>query len=461
MVGNNASYHNAYFETGCSRNAKTHSASMAEKQRSHSRLGSISSLLARTKFRVDSDSNHSANIVMSEIHGHSDSAVTSDLDPNAPSNAPPTASTTTTNPTLKLMNKFKMKRNSNNTSSSSTSHHQKEAVDDVEEHSVSVGSSRSDIDQSAPYSEPWHIFVDLKEAEIRELCHRARELFAEQPMLLELEAPLKVVGDIHGQYFDLLRIFEFAGFPSPGDNVNYLFLGDYVDRGKLSIETIVLLFSFKVHSLSFILSLSLWITWYFRDCFWLRVQLKYPLNFFMLRGNHEAARVNQIYGFYDECKRRFSVDLWKRMCDVFNCLPVCALVEEKVFCMHGGLSPELKSLDIINRIQRPTDIPDHGLLCDLLWSDPDPESEGWGINERGVSYTFGKDVATRFLRKHDLDLIVRAHQVVEDGYEFFAGRRLVTVFSAPNYCGEFDNAAGIMSIDQTLCCSFQILQPLQ
>lgn len=285
-------------------------------------------------------------------------------------------------------------------------------------------------------SEPWDIYIDLKEVEMQELCHRTRELVLEQPMMLELEAPLKIVGDIHGQYFDLLRIFEFAGFPSPSANTNYLFLGDYVDRGKLSIETIVLLFSFKI---------------------------KYPNNFFLLRGNHEAASVNRLYGFYDECKRRFSVDLWKRMCDVFNCLPVCALVEEKIFCMHGGLSPQLKNLQDIQHIQRPTDIPDSGLLCDLLWSDPapDPDQKGWGYNEREVSYTFGRDVVDRFCRKHDLDLIARAHQVVEDGYEFFAGRKLVTVFSAPNYCGAFDNSAGIMSVDQTLCCSFQILQPLQ
>ena len=149
------------------------------------------------------------------------------------------------------------------------------------------------------------------------------------------------------------------------------------------------------------------------------------------------------------------------MCDAFNCLPICALIEEKIFCMHGGLSPQLKSIEMIKHIQRPTEIPDSGLLCDLLWSDPSPDIKGWDNNERGVSYIFGKDIVNKFLRKHDLDLIARAHQVVEDGYEFFANRKLVTIFSAPNYCGEFDNCAGIMSVDQTLMCSFQVLQPLQ
>jgi len=108
--------------------------------------------------------------------------------------------------------------------------------------------------------------------------------------------------------------------------------------------------------------------------------------------------------------------------------------------MHGGISPDLTNFDQINRIMRPTDVPDEGLLCDLLWSDPDNDSTGWCENERGVSYTFGPDVLSGFLKKHELDLICRAHQVVEDGYEFFAKRQLVTVFSAPNYCGEFDNS---------------------
>jgi len=116
-------------------------------------------------------------------------------------------------------------------------------------------------------------------------------------------------------------------------------------------------------------------------------------------------------------------------------------------------------MEQIRRIMRPTDVPDTGLLCDLLWSDPDKETQGWGENDRGVSFTFGADVVAKFLNRHDMDLICRAHQVVEDGYEFFAKRQLVTLFSAPNYCGEFDNAGGMMSVDETLMCSFQILKP--
>ncbi|AQK76280.1 hypothetical protein Zm00014a_008939 [Zea mays] len=223
--------------------------------------------------------------------------------------------------------------------------------------------------------------AQLSESEIKQLCAAAKEIFLHQPNLLELEAPIKICGDVHGQYSDLLRLFDYGGYPP---QANYLFLGDYVDRGKQSLETICLLLAYKV---------------------------KYPENFFLLRGNHECASVNRIYGFYDECKRRFSVKLWKTFTDCFNCLPVSALIDEKILCMHGGLSPELNKLEQILNLSRPTDVPDTGLLCDLLWSDPSNEATGWAINDRGVSYTFGPDKVSEFLEKHDLDLICRAHQV--------------------------------------------------
>ena len=250
-----------------------------------------------------------------------------------------------------------------------------------------------------------------------------------QPVLLELEAPIKICGDVHGQFYDLLRILEFGGYPP---DANYLFLGDYVDRGKQSLETICLLLAYKI---------------------------KYPENFFMTRGNHECSSINRIYGFYDECKKRFSIKLWKTFTDCFNCLPVAAILDDKIICMHGGLGPDLDKIDRIRNIIRPTDVPERGLLCDLLWSDPDDSSNGFGSNERGVSVVFNGKIVQTFLKNNDLDLICRAHQVVEEGYEFFAERKLVTVFSAPNYCGEFDNAGAMMSVDENLNCSFQILKP--
>ncbi|RLN28116.1 putative serine/threonine protein phosphatase superfamily protein [Panicum miliaceum] len=271
--------------------------------------------------------------------------------------------------------------------------------------------------------------VQLSEAEIRQLCVEGKRVLLSQPNLLRIHAPVKICGDIHGQFVDLLRLFDLGGYPPTS---TYVFLGDYVDRGKQSLETICLLLAYKI---------------------------RYPEKIFLLRGNHEDAKINRVYGFYDECKRRFNVRLWKIFSDCFNCLPIAAVIDDKILCMHGGLSPELTSLDQIKDIERPAEIPDYGLLCDLLWSDPSPDGEGWGESDRGVSCTFGADKLVEFLEKNDLDLICRAHQVVEDGYEFFAQRRLVTIFSAPNYCGEFDNVGALLSIDESLMCSFQILKP--
>ena len=215
--------------------------------------------------------------------------------------------------------------------------------------------------------------VDLKEEEIKFLIEKSLPIIKEQKMLVELEAPLHVCGDIHGQYYDLLRIFEHCGYP--GD-FNYLFLGDYVDRGKQSLETICLLLCYKI---------------------------KYPEKVTLLRGNHESSVTNRIYGFYDECKRRYNVKLWKSFTELFNYLPVAALIDDKILCMHGGLSPDLKSIQNIQDISRPTDIPDTGLLCDLLWSDPDKEANDYDENDRGVSVIFGEKVVIDFNKKNDLD----------------------------------------------------------
>ncbi|KAG0200466.1 hypothetical protein BGX28_006462 [Mortierella sp. GBA30] len=272
--------------------------------------------------------------------------------------------------------------------------------------------------------------ICLRNNEIVYICQTAREVFLSQPTLIELNAPVKIVGDIHGQYTDLLRMFEMCGFPP---SANFLFLGDYVDRGKQSLETILLLFCYKI---------------------------KYPENFFLLRGNHECANVTKVYGFYDECKRRASVKMWKAFVDVFNCLPLAGIVANKIFCVHGGLSPSLGTMDDIRALRRPTDVPDYGLLNDLLWSDPSDTALDWEDNERGVSYCFGRSIIQKFLNKHDFDLVCRAHMVVEDGYEFFNDRTLVTVFSAPNYCGEFDNFGAVMSVSEELLCSFELLKPI-
>lgn len=272
--------------------------------------------------------------------------------------------------------------------------------------------------------------VCLKNQEIAMICSTVREILLSQPPLLELSAPVKIVGDVHGQYTDLIRIFSKCGFPPAA---NYLFLGDYVDRGKQSLETILLLLCYKI---------------------------KYPENFFLLRGNHECAQITRQYGFYDECKRRTTLKTWKIFIDTFNTLPIAAIIAQKIFCVHGGLSPVLNSMDEVRNIRRPTDVPDFGLLNDLLWSDPTDSPNEWEDNERGVSYCFNQIAINKFLAKFQFDLVVRAHMVVEDGYEFFNDRSLVTVFSAPNYCGEFDNWGAVMSVSEELLCSFELLDPL-
>ena len=267
----------------------------------------------------------------------------------------------------------------------------------------------------------------LKETELKYLCAKSMEIFMKESSLLELTAPIIICGDIHGQYRDLIRLFDFGESPK---KKQYLFLGDYVDRGKNSIECIALLLAFKV---------------------------KYPKNIFLLRGNHESEMINRTYGFYDECKRRYNLRLWKIFSDCFNWLPISAIVNEKILCMHGGLSPDLQSLNNIKQIVRPTEVPDKGLLCDLLWSDPEKDCEDWAPNTRGISVLFNEKIVENTLDELDIDLVCRAHQVVELGYEFFAQRGLVTVFSAPNYCGEFDNAGAFMIVNKDLLCGFKVL----
>ena len=269
----------------------------------------------------------------------------------------------------------------------------------------------------------------LTQEEIKFLCTKSLEIFMEEPVLLEVSAPVNICGDTHGQFNDLLRLFEFGGRPP---KTNYLFLGDYVDRGKNSVETMSLLLAYKI---------------------------KYPQNFFLLRGNHESEIINHVYGFFDECRRRYSIKTYKLFSDCFNWLPICAIVDDKILCMHGGISPDLTSLDKIKKIVRPTEVPDKGLLCDLLWSDPNKNADGWGGNERGISVTFNEDIVNKLVEDLDIDLICRAHQVVERGFEFFANKNLVTVFSAPNYCDQFDNAGAMMIVDENLVCGFKILVP--
>mmetsp|Transcript_15847 Transcript_15847/g.40249 ORF Transcript_15847/g.40249 Transcript_15847/m.40249 type:complete len:468 (+) Transcript_15847:420-1823(+) len=266
--------------------------------------------------------------------------------------------------------------------------------------------------------------------QLKTLCKVALPVILREPNMLQLEAPIKVVGDVHGQYFDLLRILEAEGQPP---DTTYLFLGDYVDRGSYGIEVMALLLIFKI---------------------------KYPKNIYLLRGNHECDITSKIYGFCDQCLLRYNYRVWEKFCQVFDALPIAATVGKDFFCVHGGLSPGLESLDQITNIIRPGKILDGTLLSDLVWSDPDSTHTGWISGKRGISGTFGPDMVKGFLDKFGFRTIVRAHQVALAGYEYFGEEQeLVTVFSAPNYCGTRNNNAAVMLIEADGSVDFHVFEP--
>ncbi|KAF1770422.1 hypothetical protein GCK72_002240 [Caenorhabditis remanei] len=255
--------------------------------------------------------------------------------------------------------------------------------------------------------------------------------------LLELQAPVNICGDTHGQYNDLLRIFNSCGAPTKHQ---YLFLGDYIDRGRHSLEVIILLFALK---------------------------LAVPKKVHLLRGNHELKAINKNYGFFGELKARFRTgvqqaeSLYIHFNQVFSYMPLAAIVSKRILCMHGGISPHLRSLDDIRAIPLPLETAkSHLLACDLLWADPEKTANGFEPNKiRAISHIFGKKEVDELCKRLDIDLIVRAHQVVEYGYAFFADRRLITVFSASRYQDELHNYAAVVIVNRMLELSFVQLKP--
>uniref|UniRef100_A0AAQ5X1I0 Serine/threonine-protein phosphatase n=1 Tax=Amphiprion ocellaris TaxID=80972 RepID=A0AAQ5X1I0_AMPOC len=221
---------------------------------------------------------------------------------------------------------------------------------------------------------------------------------------------ITICGDTHGQYYDLLNIFKLNGLPS--ETNPYLFNGDFVDRGSFSVEVILTLFGFK---------------------------LLYPNNFHVLRGNHETDNMNQMYGFEGEVKAKYTGQMFQLFSEVFQWLPLAQCINSKVLVMHGGLfSEDGVTLEDLRKIDRNRQPPDSGPMCDLLWSDPQPQN-GRSVSKRGVSCQFGPDVTERFLEQNKLDYIVRSHEVKAEGYEVTHSGKCITVFSAPNYCDQMGN----------------------
>lgn len=190
-------------------------------------------------------------------------------------------------------------------------------------------------------------------------------------------------------------------------NANYVFLGDYVDRGYNSIEVMTFLLCLKV---------------------------KFPERIILLRGNHETRQVTSVYGFYDEIVRKYgNATSWKLFTEVFDCMNIAAVINNEVFCVHGGLSPDIETVDAIELIDRFQEIPSAGPHCDIMWSDPTDDTPTWGISIRGAGYMFGKEVTTKFNYINQIGFICRAHQLVMDGYQYWHNNKLLTVWSAPNY----------------------------
>lgn len=261
----------------------------------------------------------------------------------------------------------------------------------------------------------------LSENELKSLCDKVKEILMEESNVQPVHSPVIVCGDVHGQFYDLLELFRQGGeIPTK----SYIFMGDFVDRGHHSVETLQLLLCYKA---------------------------RYPQCITLLRGNHESRQVTQVYGFYDECFRKYgSANAWKYCTEVFDYLALACLIDGTVLCVHGGLSPDITTIDQIRLIERNQEIPHEGPFCDLMWSDPD-DIETWAVSQRGAGWLFGSKVTAQFNQINNLQLICRAHQLVQEGYKYmFPMKNLITVWSAPNYCYRCGNVASILAFNENL-----------
>lgn len=274
-----------------------------------------------------------------------------------------------------------------------------------------------------------------------QLIATASQLFKSETNILELKYPITVCGDVHGQFFDLVRLFEVGGDPK---DTQYLFLGDYVDRGCFSSEVVFYLYALKI---------------------------VYPKSFYMLRGNHECRQLTSFFNFKDECLYKYNISIYEAIMESFDHLPLAAIVNKAFFCVHGGLSPDVTTLEDIRAIERHQEIPREGPMCDLLWSDPfeveaseddqgqaDSDQTAWfGYNEtRQCSYVYGVEAVKRFLKDNKLTSVIRAHEAQVDGYKMqMVNRasgipRVITIFSAPNYCDVYKNKAACLKFDNNV-----------
>jgi len=271
----------------------------------------------------------------------------------------------------------------------------------------------------------------LPEPDIKALCDMVKELLIEESNVQPVSSPVTICGDIHGQFYDMMELFKKGGnLPE----TSYIFMGDYVDRGYHSLETFSLLMAYKA---------------------------RYPDKVTLLRGNHECRQITQVYGFYDECQQKYgNANVWKYCTQVFDLLTLAAIIDNRVLCVHGGLSPDIRTLDQIRVIPRQQEIPHEGPFCDLMWSDPE-EIETWQISSRGAGWVFGSKVTAEFANINNLKLVARSHQLVQEGYKHMFNNLLVTVWSAPNYCYRCGNVAAILKLDDKLNEEYIIFEAVE
>ncbi|TFK28510.1 serine/threonine-protein phosphatase 2B catalytic subunit A1 [Coprinopsis marcescibilis] len=273
----------------------------------------------------------------------------------------------------------------------------------------------------------------LTEEQALWILEKGSELLRKEPNVLQVDAPITVCGDIHGQYYDLMKLFEVGGSPA---DTRYLFLGDYVDRGYFSIECVLYLWSLKI--------------WY-------------PDTLFLLRGNHECRHLTDYFTFKLECKHKYSERVYDACMESFCCLPLAAVMNKQFLCIHGGLSPELNTLDDIRNIDRFREPPTHGLMCDILWADPvedfgtEKTTESFLHNHvRGCSYFFTYQAACQFLERNNLLSIIRAHEAQDAGYRMYRKTKstgfpsVMTIFSAPNYLDVYNNKAAVLKYESNV-----------